>query len=125
MLHQLQILLAKLLVILGLTTPTLGGLPVQPTYFAEVDKNGVVLRVIVADQAFINSGAVGNPASWIQTSIDGTLRKNYAGKGYTYNNGLNAFIPPKPRPDATLSSTTARWNEPPITPAPFINATST
>jgi len=39
----------------------------NPNYFAEVDESGTVLRVIVADQAFINSGAVGDPARWVPT----------------------------------------------------------
>ena len=46
--------------------------PVEPTYFAEVDKDGTVKRVIVADQAFIVSGAVGDPANWVETKYDGT-----------------------------------------------------
>lgn len=76
------------------------------THFAEIDENGVVLRVIVAEQDFIDSGKVGDPSRWVQTSYDtsggvhkdgGTpLRKNYAGIGYTYDATLDAFIPPKP-----------------------------
>lgn len=76
------------------------------SHFAEIDGNGIVLRVIVAEQDFIDSGAVGNPANWIQTSYNtyegvnkegGTaLRKNYAGIGYIYDKVRDAFIPPKP-----------------------------
>lgn len=40
---------------------------ITETYFAEIDKDGNVLRVIVADQAFIDSGAVGDPKKWIET----------------------------------------------------------
>lgn len=74
-------------------------------HFAEIDQQGIVLRVIVADQEFIDSGAVGNPANWIQTSYNtvegvhkqgGTpMRKNFAARGYTYDKGRDAFIPPK------------------------------
>lgn len=39
----------------------------EASYFAQVDTDGTVLNVIVADQSFIDSGAEGNPASWIQT----------------------------------------------------------
>ena len=63
-------------------------------HFAQINENNIVVQVIVAEQDFINSGAVGDPAKWIQTSyntlqgqhlLGGTpLRKNYAGIGYTY-----------------------------------------
>jgi len=74
-------------------------------HFAKVE-NGIVTQVIVAEQEFINSGAVGNPENWVQTSyntycgehlLGGTpLRKNYAGIGFSYNEEIDAFIPPKP-----------------------------
>jgi hypothetical protein len=74
-------------------------------HFAKVE-NGIVTQVIVAEQEFINSRAVGNPENWIQTSyntyggvhlLGGTpLRKNYAGIGFFYNAEIDAFIPPKP-----------------------------
>ena len=38
------------------------------SHFAEIDKNGIVQQVLVAEQDFINSGAVGEPHNWIQTS---------------------------------------------------------
>src|SRR4030042_3224946 len=66
----------------------------EPTYFAELDADGIVLRVIVADRAFIDSGAVGDPEKWVQTDIDGRIRKNYAGIGYKYDPTLDVFTPP-------------------------------
>jgi hypothetical protein len=42
-------------------------------YFAHIDENSVVTTVIVADQEFINTGAEGDPANWIETSIDGSF----------------------------------------------------
>ena len=53
-------------------------------HFAKV-VNNIVEQVIVAEQDFIDSGAVGNP-----------FRKNFAGVGFTYNIEKDAFIPPKP-----------------------------
>ena len=92
------------------------------SHFAEVDSTNTVLRVIVAEQDFINSGAVGDPAHWIQTSynthggvhaLGGTpLRKNYAGIGYTYDTSRDAFIPPKPFASWVLNETTANWDAP-------------
>lgn len=73
-------------------------------HFAKVE-NGLVTQVIVADQAFIDSGAVGDSSLWIQTSyntFEGVhllggepLRKNFAGIGYSYDSARDAFIPPK------------------------------
>ena len=84
-------------------------------HFAEVI-NGIVKRVIVAEQDFIDSGAVGNPSNWKQTSynthggihkLGGTpLRKNYAGINYTYDEQRDAFIPPKPYPSWNLNEST-------------------
>ena len=96
------------------------------SHFAEVDSTNTVLRVIVAEQNFIDSGAVGDPAHWIQTSyntqggqhiLGGTpLRKNYAGAGYTYDSERDAFIPPQPYPSWVLDETTCQWQTP--TPMP-------
>ena len=97
-------------------------------HYAQIDDNNIVLQVIVADQDYIDSGQAGDPTRWIQTSyntragvhiLGGTpLRKNYAGIGYTYDSGRDAFIPPKPYPSWQLNETTCQWNapvEPPLT----------
>jgi len=95
------------------------------SHFAEISgSNNIVTRVIVAEQDFIDSGAVGASSNWVQTSYntkggvhygdvsgsyapDGgvALRKNYAGVGYTYNSGSDAFIAPQP-PNFVSSSLT-------------------
>lgn len=93
-------------------SPPIVGSTDKATYFAEVDKNGNVLRVIVADQAFIDSGVVGDSSTWIQTDMDGAIRKNGASKGFTYDKSLDAFISPKPQADATLDTKTAQWTIP-------------
>lgn len=92
------------------------------SHFAEIDSNGNVLRVIVAEQDFIDSGAVGNPSNWIQTSCNTQaaihklggipLRKNYAGIGYTYDKVLDAFIPPKPFNSWILNKEKCVWESP-------------
>ena len=99
------------------------------SHFAEV-QNGVVVRVIKAEQDFIDSGAVGEPHWWVQTSYntlggvhygengepDGgvALRKNYASVGFTYDSVRDAFIPPKPqdRPSWVLNEDTCLWEAP-------------
>ena len=98
-------------------------------HFAQLDSNNVVTQVIVvgnSDTADVNGvekehiGAAfcerlfgGN---WKQTSYNGSVRKNYAGVGFTYNAGLDAFVPPKPYASWVLNNDTAQWDAP--TPMP-------
>ena len=99
-------------------------------HFAEIDSNNVVLRVIVVDNkdtstpdgtevesigvAFCQRLFGGN---WLKTSYNGNIRKNYAGMGYTYNAGLNAFVPPKPFASWILNNDTALWDAPTSMPS--------
>ena len=99
------------------------------SHFAKVE-NGVVTQGIVADQDVIDSGMFGS--GWVQTSYntkggvhygqDGKpdggvpLRKNYAGIGFAYDFGRDAFIPPQPFPSWTLVEQTCQWTAP--TPMP-------
>ena len=90
------------------------------SHFAKVE-NGIVTQVIVAEQDFIDSGHVGDPIQWIQTSYNtyggehpnGTpLRKNYAGIGYTYDVTRDAFISPNPFNSWQLNEDTCLWSAP-------------
>lgn len=88
--------------------------------------NGIVDQVIVIDEETLALGYWGNPSEWKQTSYNtkggvhtqgGTpLRKNYAGIGYTYDSGRDAFIPPKPFASWLLNESTCLWDAP--TPMP-------
>lgn len=80
-------------------------------HYAKVE-NGIVTNVIVAEQDFIDSGAVGDPASWIQTSYNGTIRGYYAGIGYEYHADIDAFIPPCPFPSWILDKEKAMYVAP-------------
>ena len=97
-------------------------------HFAEVDSNNVVLRVLVVGddqehrgQEFL-ANDLGLGGTWLKTSYNtqggvhttgGTpFRKNYAGIGYTYDAGRDAFIPPKPFNSWTLDEDTCLWNAP-------------
>ena len=89
-------------------------------HFAKV-VDGTVTQVIVAEPEFFNTFVDSSPGAWIQTSYrtqggqhpEGTpLRKNYAGIGYSYDAGRDAFIPPKPYPSWTLNDTTCLWDAP-------------
>ena len=90
------------------------------SHFAKVE-NGIVTQVIVAEEDFIATGALGDPAGWIQTSYrtignqhpEGRpLRGNYAGIGYTYDEANDVFIAPKPFDNWVLDTATWLWNPP-------------
>ena len=111
------------------------------TYFARVptitDGKGIVDDVISASEEFIQSGAVGNPFDWVQTSYntrgnvhygpdgqpDGgvALRANYAGIGYTLDTTIvidgvtGVFYAPQPYPSWVLDTQTYLW----IAPVPY------
>ena len=78
----------------------------------KINKTNIVTDVIVAEQDFINSGKVGDSFLWIQTSYNGSFRKNYAGIGFQYDKTRDAFIAPKPYPSWILNETTCRWEAP-------------
>lgn len=90
------------------------------SHFAKVE-NGLVTQVVVAEQEFIDTGALGH--GFIQTSYNtiggvhtqgGTpLRGNYAGVGFTYDATNDVFIAPKPFDNWVLNTTSWLW-EPPI-----------
>jgi hypothetical protein len=92
-------------------------------HFAEIDENNIVLRVIVAEQDFIDSGAVGDPSKWIQTSyntkagvhtLGGTpFRKNYAATGMIWDPVRDAFYGQQPTPSFTFDEETCTWQFPP------------
>ena len=100
-------------------------------HFAKIE-HGLVVQVVVAEEDFILTGALGDPANFVQTSYntrggihygqDGQpsgreqLRKNYAGVGFAYDATRDAFIPPQPFPSWTLAEDTCLWDAP--TPMP-------
>lgn len=97
-------------------------------HFAELDANNVVLRVIVvgnkdtSDANGVEKEHIGAAfcerlfgGNWKQTSYNGTIRKNYAGIGYTYDASRDAFIPPKPYNSWVLNDA-CQWESP--IPAP-------
>ena len=94
-------------------------------HFAEVDNNGVVQRVIVVankDTADANGNEMESigvafcqkllGGTWLQTSYNGNIRKNYAGIGYTYHADIDAFVPPQPFASWLLNTDTAQWEAP-------------
>jgi hypothetical protein len=72
------------------------------SYFAELDDDNVVLRVVSVPDDQEHRGSeylaqdVGLGGRWIQTSFNASIRKRFAGIGDTYNALQDAFVPPKP-----------------------------
>lgn len=85
------------------------------SHFAKIDKDNIVTEVIVAEQDFINSGAVGDSFLWVQTSYNNNFRKHYAGIGYTYDKVNDVFIKPQAHASWTLD---ASFDWQPPTPMP-------
>ena len=84
------------------------------SHWAEIDENSIVLRVLVGDnnepdegEAFMN----GLGGTWVKTSYNGTIRKNYAGIGYTYDPVNDWFHAPQPFPSWALDAD-AKWQPP-------------
>jgi hypothetical protein len=99
-------------------------------HFAKLDANNVVTQVIVvgnkdtSDAAGVEKEYIGAAfcerlfgGTWKQTSYNGNMRKNYAGIGYTYDAGRDAFIPPKPFNSWVLVEETCQWKAPVDMPA--------
>jgi hypothetical protein len=87
-------------------------------HFAEIDGDNIVTRVLVVPDAQENRGHeyLANDldlgGTWVQTSYNATIRKNYAGIGYTFDSVRDAFIPPKPYASWVLNEGTCNWDAP-------------
>jgi|9_EtaG_2_1085328.scaffolds.fasta_scaffold31292_2 hypothetical protein len=95
-------------------------------HFAQLDSNNIVLTVLVVNNEvllkednteselkgieFLNS--LLGTSNWKQTSYNGNFRKNFAGVGYTYDSGRDAFVPPKPFDSWVLNEDTCLWEAP-------------
>ncbi len=102
-------------------------------HYALLDKNNIVVQVIVGVDENItqidSDGQTvgGSSEAWEQfyqtrpwfegltckrTSYNGNYRKNYAGIGFSFDEELDAFIPPKPFESWILNSDTCVWEAP-------------
>ena len=93
-------------------------------HFVRIE-NGVVVQGIVvsdkdtADEHGVEKEEIGIAfcsnllgGTWKQTSYNARIRKNYAGIGYTYDETLDAFVPPKPFNSWLLDTDKAQWKAP-------------
>lgn len=95
-------------------------------HFAKLNENNIVIEVIVIDNnVLLNSDNIESEQNgidylneifgqnnWIQTSYNNNFRKNYAGKGYTYDIDRDAFIPIKPFDSWVLNENSCLWEAP-------------
>jgi len=89
-------------------------------HFAELDNNNKVIRVLVTD----NNDPAGDEGyqwlidnlggTWVQTSYNHKIRKNFAGIGYTYDLVRDAFIAPEPDNAIGFNEDTCQWIVPEV-----------
>lgn len=93
-------------------------------HFAQLENNVVKQVIVVSNQDILDeqgqeseekgiafcSNLLGG--TWKQTSYNAKIRKNYAGIGYTYDEGRDAFIPPKLFNSWVLDEDTCQWKAP-------------
>ena len=88
---------------------------IKMAHFAQIDENNIVLRVTVGDNNEPDEGyqwLIDNlGGTWVKTSYNGNIRKNFAGIGFTYDEIRDAFIPPKPEGNWILNDDTCKWEE--------------
>jgi len=95
-------------------------------HFAKLDQNNIVTEVVVVSNdvatneengvSFLRNLYKEPTAKWKQTSYNSTIRKNFAGIGYIYDNNKDAFIPPKPYNSWILNEDTCKWEAPIVRP---------
>ena len=80
-------------------------------YYAFITDNIVTEVIAGKDETELIEGL--NPETWYgnyrgqvckRTSYNGKIRFNYAGIGYTYDEVIDGFIPPKCHDEATLNN---------------------
>lgn len=94
-------------------------------HFAKLDENNVVIFVTAGSdndngkeaELSARTGDVYKQTSYNTYGgvhiLGGTpFRKNYAGIGYTFDEGRDAFIPPKPYESWILNEDTCLWDSP-------------
>lgn len=93
-------------------------------HFVRLENNVVVQGIVVSDKDTADEHGVEKEeigiafcsnllgGTWKQTSYNARIRKNYAGIGYTYDETLDAFVPPKPFASWVLDEDKAQWKAP-------------
>jgi hypothetical protein len=82
------------------------------SHWAEIDSDNKVIRVLVGDNNEIDEGQAFMESlggTWVKTSYNNKIRKNFAGIGMTYDAERDAFIAPEPEDAVGFDETTCRW----------------
>lgn len=87
-------------------------------HYAFLDENNMVIEVITGkDETEVLDGL--DPETWYgnfrgqkckRTSYSGSIRKNYAGEGFYFDEIRDAFIPPRCHEEAIINEETCRWD---------------
>ena len=83
---------------------------------AKINAEGIVEEVLVVPDAQEHrvhdylANDLGLGGTWVRTSYNANIRKNYAGIGMTYDSVRDAFIPVKCHEVAVLNEDTCRWD---------------
>jgi hypothetical protein len=89
-------------------------------YWAEIDPNNTVIRVILIGEDHLDNGVLflnSIGGEWIECSNDGSLRKNAAAPGMVYDRNRDAFIwPVSPYPSWNFNEETCKWEAPSVRP---------
>ena len=86
------------------------------SHFAQINNDGIVQRVIVAELDFINSGVVGDAFNWIQCSYNNNFRKQFPAPGFKWDHPHQVFVSPQPYASWTLDAN-MDWVPPVALPA--------
>lgn len=90
-------------------------------HYAFLDENNIVTEVITGRNEYEVVEGISDWEAYygefrgqrcLRTSYNANIRKNYAGIGFSYDDDLDAFIPPKPFPSWILNEETANWEAP-------------
>jgi hypothetical protein len=93
-------------------------------HFAQLDNNQVIQVIVVHNNELLDENGIEQESkgqefcanllggTWLQTSYNASIRKNYAGLGFLYDSTRDAFIPPKPFDSWVLNEDTCNWQSP-------------
>ena len=80
-------------------------------YFAEIENNIVKNVIVVEIESDLDSSK-----TYIEGSLDGSIRSNPVGIGCTYDSENDVFILPKPFSSWVLNETSFKWEAPETKP---------
>jgi len=83
-------------------------------HYVKIEDN-IVIKVLIAEQSYIDSGAAGDPSLWMlanENDFPDYRREGNQGVGFTYDSVNNKFIAPQPYSSWTYDAVLNQWNAP-------------